>query len=66
VELSGPAKLLQTISVAPTKKARPVAAVVAAGACILVLVAVTLHEKGCLQKSPPAAAAEPAPRPAGT
>jgi pSer/pThr/pTyr-binding forkhead associated (FHA) protein len=66
VELSGPAKLLQTISVAPTKKARPVAALVAAGACVLVLVAVTLREKGCLRKAPPAAYAAPAPQPAKT
>jgi hypothetical protein len=59
VELTGPAKLLQTISVAPTRKARPLAAVVAAGACVLALVAVTLYEKGCFQRTPPAASSAP-------
>jgi pSer/pThr/pTyr-binding forkhead associated (FHA) protein len=59
-EMSGAEKLLQTLSVPPTKKARPVAAVVVAIIAAAILVGVTIYEKKCAS-SPPEA-----PSPAST
>lgn len=57
--VSGTGNLLQTLSLPPTRKARPVAAVVATLAGILVLVAATIWARQCDRKpsAPPPAAA---------
>jgi pSer/pThr/pTyr-binding forkhead associated (FHA) protein len=60
-EMSSAGKLLQTLSVAPTKKARPVAAVVVAVIAAAILVGVTIWQKNCAPSGP-----ETAPRPAAT
>ena len=59
--VSGTANLLQTLSLPPTRKARPVAAVVATFAGILLLVGATIWAKQCDRKAatPPPAAAAP-------
>jgi pSer/pThr/pTyr-binding forkhead associated (FHA) protein len=58
--VSGTGNLLQTLSLPPTRKARPVAAVVATFAGIFLLVAATIWAKRCDRKAaappPPAAA----------
>lgn len=46
-EVSGTGKLLQTLSIKPVRKARPVAVVVASLAGVALLVAATLWSKGC-------------------
>ncbi len=46
-ETSGTGKLLQTLSIKPVRKARPVAVVVASLAGLALLVAATLWSKGC-------------------
>ncbi len=46
-ELSASQKLRQTFSVAPARRTRPVAAVVASAFCVLALVLATAWEKGC-------------------
>ncbi len=61
-EASGTGKLLQTLSIKPVRKARPVAVVVATLAGIVVLVAATLWSKGCGARgtaSPAVSAAAP-------
>lgn len=59
-KVSGSAHLLQTLSLPPTRKTRPVAAVVAALAGILLLVGATIWAKQCDRKTaaprPPAEA----------
>jgi pSer/pThr/pTyr-binding forkhead associated (FHA) protein len=59
-EMSGTEKLLQTLTVPPTKKARPVAAVVASVLAAAILVGVTIYEKKCASRP------TPAPPPAAT
>lgn len=46
-EVSGTGKLLQTLSIKPVRKTRPVAIVVASLAGVALLVAATLWSKGC-------------------
>ena len=60
-EMSGAEKLLQTLTITPTKKARPVAAVVVSVIAAALLVAVTIYEKKCFSRSEatPAPAAAP-------
>ena len=53
-ETSGTGKLLQTLSVKPTRRARPVAAVVATLAGIALLVAATIWSKHCGTRVGPA------------
>jgi pSer/pThr/pTyr-binding forkhead associated (FHA) protein len=58
--VSGPGHLLQTLSLPPTRKARPVAVVVATFAGILLLVGATIWARQCDRKAaalPPAASA---------
>jgi pSer/pThr/pTyr-binding forkhead associated (FHA) protein len=46
-EVSGTGKLLQTLSIKPVRKARPVAVVLVSLAGVALLVAATLWSKGC-------------------
>lgn len=59
-EMTGAEKLLQTLTVPPTKRARPVAAVVASLIAAAILISVTIWQKKCGSSSeaapPPAAA----------
>jgi pSer/pThr/pTyr-binding forkhead associated (FHA) protein len=57
VEASGTGKLLQTLSIKPVRKARPLAVVVATLGGIAVLVAATLWSKGCGTRTGPGPAA---------
>lgn len=58
-ETSGTGKLLQTLSIKPVRKARPVAVVVATLAGIALLVAATLWSKGCGTHGPAVSVAAP-------
>jgi len=59
---SGSGKILETLSLPPTRKARPVAAVVATLAGIAILVAATVWVRRCDTHVRPAAAAAALPR----
>jgi pSer/pThr/pTyr-binding forkhead associated (FHA) protein len=61
-EISGTGKLLQTLSVKPVRRARPVALVVVTLAGIALLVAATLWSKRCSGGHGPAASVATAPR----
>lgn len=61
-ESSGTGKLLQTLSLKPARRARPVAVVVVTLAGIALLVAATVWSKKCDSGRGPAAAATAAPR----
>ncbi len=60
--VSGTGKLLQTLSVKPARRARPVAVVVVTLAGIALLVAATVWSKKCAGGRGPAAAVATAPR----
>lgn len=52
-ELSGAEKLLQTLTIPPTKRARPVAAVVASVIAAAILIGVTVWQKKCGSSAEP-------------
>ena len=52
-EMSGAEKLLQTLTIPPTKRARPVAAVVASVIAAAILIGVTVWQKKCGSSSEP-------------
>jgi len=61
-EVSGTGKLLQTLSVRPVRRARPVAVVVVTLVGIALLVAATIWSRQCGGNRPPAPPATTAPR----